>query len=833
MTTSNRRPLRQRALRDAIAWSYDLLFPDDQRGLWALACFRGGAPLAATEAVTAVLGVPGAVTVDVLDRLADRSLVQVAVGADGAVRYHLLDSVREFSAEQADGAGVADLARSAHAAWFAGAAAQVGQDVRGPQQAERLSLVRTERANIDAALDWARRHDRLLALRIATGFAWAWAILGAGPDAAQRVRDCVAGAGTDAAAQDRATGLLLAGWLEATGGDLDVAEADLAAAISTGDADLGSIGRLYLAFVRSQQGRAHDALDLLKGCRRDFGRPGLEWELGASWLLTAWAQIALGDIEQGRAACERALHLLAPLGDQWALNHAEGLLGALAQAEHRFADATEHLRRAAAATNALGFAAAEAHHLANLGRAEQQAADARAAATTLQQSQEVARRAGDLRTAALAGVRLGRVLRALGEPQPARAAVEQADTWYRAAGGGEGGVLAQYLLAVLDLDDGSRRRCRASRRRWRRHSRRARSMSRCSPGTPWPAATRRPPAPQTRWPCSPRRTRRWRARATCWCRPTAPTATWRAGRSSGSTEALSDRNKTICYLSCPSGAVRPYPAGCFQFTSDDADRTCSREPLVSPTHRPHASAPSRAGHGTIRGRVARILALPAVVVLLLLGLLAAGQVQEYRESQATSRSVDLALAVQDLVHELQTERGVTAAVLGGNASFQNELAPARRRVDEQAGRCATAPAATWIPASAPGCVLRWGRWTGWAPCAGPRRRNAGRQQTFAYFTDRIAGADPICDRPRPPNDEQLRRGAAAVQAVQDITEALAQERAFLNGVFSAGGFGQGRVRAVRRDARARRMRPSRASTARHRREQRKALDFVSTPARRA
>src|SRR6478735_3597572 len=36
---TSRRPERRRALAAAIAWSYDLLFPDDQRGLWALSYF--------------------------------------------------------------------------------------------------------------------------------------------------------------------------------------------------------------------------------------------------------------------------------------------------------------------------------------------------------------------------------------------------------------------------------------------------------------------------------------------------------------------------------------------------------------------------------------------------------------------------------------------------------------------------------------------------------------------------------------------------------------------------------------------------------------------------
>lgn len=74
---TSRRPERRRALAAAIGWSYDLLFPDDQRGLWALSCFAGGAPLAAAEHVLSALAVPPAAAMDVVGRLVDRSLVQV------------------------------------------------------------------------------------------------------------------------------------------------------------------------------------------------------------------------------------------------------------------------------------------------------------------------------------------------------------------------------------------------------------------------------------------------------------------------------------------------------------------------------------------------------------------------------------------------------------------------------------------------------------------------------------------------------------------------------------------------------------------------------------
>ena len=74
---TSRKPERRRALKATIRWSYELLFPDDQRGLWALATFAGGAPLAAVESVLEALDVPASASIDVVGRLASRSLVIV------------------------------------------------------------------------------------------------------------------------------------------------------------------------------------------------------------------------------------------------------------------------------------------------------------------------------------------------------------------------------------------------------------------------------------------------------------------------------------------------------------------------------------------------------------------------------------------------------------------------------------------------------------------------------------------------------------------------------------------------------------------------------------
>ncbi len=177
---SSRRPERRRSLRSTIGWSYELLFPDDQRGLWALAAFAGGAPLPAVEFVLEALGVPAAATIDVVDRLVTRSLVTLHddPGADGGPRYRLLDSIRAFAMEAMTEAGEADRALDSHARWYADVAAGSTAGVRSAGQDGHLRFARTERANIDAALAWSVGHDPMRALDLATGFGWAWVVLG-------------------------------------------------------------------------------------------------------------------------------------------------------------------------------------------------------------------------------------------------------------------------------------------------------------------------------------------------------------------------------------------------------------------------------------------------------------------------------------------------------------------------------------------------------------------------------------------------------------------------------------------------------------------------------
>ncbi len=130
-------PERQRTLRDAIAWSYDLLSPREQAFFRRLAVFAGGCTLEAAEwvaddgwQVAESLGEsqmpqpatrtlpPSSDSLDNVASLVAHSLLRQEEGADGNPRFLMLKTLREFGLEQLEAVGEAAATRRAHAAFF-------------------------------------------------------------------------------------------------------------------------------------------------------------------------------------------------------------------------------------------------------------------------------------------------------------------------------------------------------------------------------------------------------------------------------------------------------------------------------------------------------------------------------------------------------------------------------------------------------------------------------------------------------------------------------------------------------------------------------------------
>ena len=449
---NSRRPDRRRALEGAIGWSYELLFPDDHRGLWALSCFSGGASLAAAERVMSALGVPAGAVLDTIGRLVDRSLVTVDNAAGGEVRYRLLDSIRAYAVQRLSESGQLDLAAGAHAAWYAETAAWCEQQVRTDQQPECLAIVRAERSNIDVALAWCAAHDPQLGVRIANGFGWTWVVLGAGTAGAARIRNALV---DQASARERATGLLLAGWLEASAGNVGLAQSDIDQARELAEElrDDGLVADVdrHQAFLSLQQGRPSEAVSTATASLVRYRSLGLRWPTAASLLLAAFGALMLGDTATAQRDAGEAVGILTPLGDSWALVHAHAMLGGIAQAEHRFDDAARALERAAEQSAAMGFLGQAALHRATLARIQHRAGDPRAAASYARAIDEAVAN-GDGRLAATARLNLARLRRLADDQAGAIALLAENERWYATAGGGDFALLSHSLLAAVNDD---------------------------------------------------------------------------------------------------------------------------------------------------------------------------------------------------------------------------------------------------------------------------------------------------------------------------------------------------------------------------------------------
>ena len=165
-------PERHRTLRAAIDWSYQALDPDLRVVLSRLAVFRGGWSAAAAEVVC-----QSPFVLDDLEQLLDHSLVE-REEAGGDVRFRMLDTIREFAAEQLDEEETL-RARRLHADVFEQLAERARVELFGPQHTTWLARLDVELENLRAAMAWSTANSRATAcLHIASSLLSYWTARG-------------------------------------------------------------------------------------------------------------------------------------------------------------------------------------------------------------------------------------------------------------------------------------------------------------------------------------------------------------------------------------------------------------------------------------------------------------------------------------------------------------------------------------------------------------------------------------------------------------------------------------------------------------------------------
>jgi predicted ATPase/DNA-binding SARP family transcriptional activator len=182
-------PARHQTLAAVISWSWDLLGPIEQRALAWLSTFHDGVGLGPAEAVL------GAEAMDLVEALVDQSLLSVSE-SDGAVRYRMLETVREFGLLRLAESGEAADAFAAQSTWAVRTCARLTDDLLGAAQVDAVDELSQEENNIADVLRRAMSDDDpVVAVPVMATLGVFWAITGNNPrvfalvDGAERLLD--------------------------------------------------------------------------------------------------------------------------------------------------------------------------------------------------------------------------------------------------------------------------------------------------------------------------------------------------------------------------------------------------------------------------------------------------------------------------------------------------------------------------------------------------------------------------------------------------------------------------------------------------------------------
>ena len=170
------KPVRLRAMRDAIAWSYDRLPPAEASLLRKLSVFRGGIPLAGAEFVHHDSAGPAQSSLHLVASLCDKHLLFRDDAIGEVQRFGMLETVREFAQARLSEASELASAQADHARYFCKMAEDTEPELLGARENHWFALYTAEASNLREAVLWGLHNDVELALRLlsATWGQWSW-----------------------------------------------------------------------------------------------------------------------------------------------------------------------------------------------------------------------------------------------------------------------------------------------------------------------------------------------------------------------------------------------------------------------------------------------------------------------------------------------------------------------------------------------------------------------------------------------------------------------------------------------------------------------------------
>jgi predicted ATPase len=336
-------PARQQTLRGAIAWSYDLLSPQEQALFRRLAVFVDGCTVEAAAQVGAAAGELAGDVLETLLSLVDKSLLRQAEqeeGEEGEPRFLMLQVLREYGLECLASTGELEATRTAHALYYLARAEEAEPHLRGSEADRWFVQMEQEHENQRAALSWLLERAGLragsegekewaeLAMRLCSALYWFWNIHGYYREGRSFLERALAvREGVTESVQVKV--LSAASVLAVIQDDLERAEALCRESLA-----LFQLG--YVAWARCQYAESCDQLEEAVALFQELGDTQY-----IAVLLSLLGEMRLRQGEQGmaRELLEESVATFKELGDRWSTAEALLAFARVASSQGEFAAA--------------------------------------------------------------------------------------------------------------------------------------------------------------------------------------------------------------------------------------------------------------------------------------------------------------------------------------------------------------------------------------------------------------------------------------------------------------------------------------------------------------
>ncbi len=395
-------PARQQTLRNTLAWSHDLLNPEEQILYARLGVFVGGFSLDAAEAVCNPDG-----RLDLLEgltALVNNSLLRREDSAKDEPRFGMLETIRAYALERLAESDDRVAVQERHARFFSNVILnQAGEGVFTPQSRAWLDWLEREHDNIRATLEWSqtKQPDPILAAALAMSLHWFWYRRGYVQEGGRWAERLLTLPAMQTASPPRALALQTSALMLTWQGEHEAALRRFNESLriwqrleDAGGVALNLIGKsvalINMGRDSSAQPLLTEALALVDDLRRPFFHAVVLIHLG---------NVALGQghFDEAQVRLDQGLAEARAINEEWSVSFALNNLGEVARAQGRYATARAYYEQSEALLRSSGDQGDLARLVHTLGYIAQHEGDHARAEARFRESLALFRRLGNRR----------------------------------------------------------------------------------------------------------------------------------------------------------------------------------------------------------------------------------------------------------------------------------------------------------------------------------------------------------------------------------------------------------------------------------------------------